>query len=234
MRAEQDGPVLQESIGRNIQVLRGRIEKACRKSKRDVSEVKVIAVTKNCASTVIRAAYDCGLRDFGENRIQESITKYVELADIRQKLTLHFMGHLQTNKARDAIQIVDIIHSIDTVRLASLLNEKANRPLPAFLQVNLAGEQTKYGFPRRELDRAVDTISALANIQILGLMTIAPLCSDAEVVRPLFADLRGLNMAYGFKELSMGMTDDFEVAVEEGATMIRIGRAIFGERSCEL
>jgi len=114
------------------------------------------------------------------------------------------------------------------------LNEKANRPLPAFLQVNLAGEQTKYGFSRGELDRAVDTISALANIQILGFMTIAPLCSDAEVVRPLFADLRSLNLSYGFKELSMGMTDDFEVAVEEGATMIRIGRAIFGERSCEL
>jgi len=234
MREEEDGPELKESIGHSIEVLRGRIESACRRSNRDVSEVKLIAVTKNLASPVIRATYDCGLRDFGENRIQESISKYVELADIRQRLTLHFMGHLQTNKARDALQSVDIIHSIDTVRLALLLNEKASRPMPAFLQVNLAGEQTKYGFPRGELDRAVDTISALGKIKILGLMTIAPLCSDAEEVRPLFADLRGLNLAYGFKELSMGMTDDFEVAVEEGATMIRIGRAIFGERSCEL
>jgi len=234
VREEQAVPVSKESIGHNIQVLRGRIENACCRSKRDAAEVKLIAVTKNLAPTVIRTTYDCGLRDFGENRIQESIAKYVELTDIRQELTLHFMGHLQTNKARDALQIVDIIHSIDTVRLASLLNEKASSPLPAFLQVNLAGEQTKYGFSRGELDRAVDTISALANIQILGLMTIAPICSDAEEVRPLFADLRRLNLAYGFKELSMGMTDDFEVAVEEGATMLRIGRAIFGERSCVL
>ena len=223
--------MLQHSIESNVEILRGRIEKACLRSNRDVSAVKLIAVTKNFDSHAVRAALDCGLRDFGENRVQEASGKYGELADVRSKITLHYIGHLQSNKVRDALQIVDIIHSIDTVHLAELMSEKAGRPIPVFLQVNLAGEQTKYGFSREELDRAVGSISALPNIVILGLMTIAPLTGEAEEVRPLFAALRGLNSAYGFKELSMGMTDDFEVAVEEGATMIRIGRAIFGARS---
>jgi len=188
-------------------------------------------VAKNFGAGVVRAAFDCGLRDFGENRMQEAAGKYSELADVRGQLTLHFIGHLQGNKAGDALQTVDIIHSIDTMRIAGLLSAKAGRPLPVFLQVNLAGEQTKYGFSRDELDRSVESVSALANIEILGLMTIAPFYADAEQARPLFAALRGLNSGYGFKQLSMGMTDDFEVAVEEGATMIRIGRAIFGQRS---
>ena len=221
----------QQSIGRNLETLRSRIEEACRRGRRDVAEVKLIAVAKNFDSRVVRAAIDCGMRDFGENRVQEAVGKYSELADVRGQLTLHYIGHLQGNKAGDALQVVDIIHSIDTMRIAVLLSGKAGRPVPVFLQVNLAGEQTKYGFSREELDRAVESISALPNIEILGLMTIAPYCSNAEQARPLFAALRGLNSGYGFKQLSMGMTDDFEVAVEEGATMIRIGRAIFGERS---
>jgi pyridoxal phosphate enzyme (YggS family) len=223
--------VLQHSIESNIEILRGRIERACRRSSRDVSEVKLIAVTKNFDSHVVRTALDCGLTDFGENRVQEALSKYGELADIRSKLGLHYIGHLQSNKIRDALQIVDIIHSIDTLRLAELVSEKAVSPVPVFLQVNLAGEHTKYGFSQVELDPAVESISALPNMVILGLMTIAPFSSNVEETRPLFAALKGLNSAYGFKELSMGMTDDFEVAVEEGATMIRIGRAIFGERS---
>ena len=222
---------MQHNIGHNIETLRGRIEKACRRGRRDVSEVRLIAVAKNFDSRVVRAAFDCGLRDFGENRVQEAAGKYGELADVRGQLTLHYIGHLQSNKAGDALQIVDIIHSVDSVRLAGLLNAKAGGQAPVFLQVNLAGEQTKYGFSREALDEAVESMAGLPHIRILGLMTIAPIYADAEQARPLFAALRGLNSAYGFKELSMGMTDDFEVAVEEGATMIRIGRAIFGERS---
>ncbi|MEI6186008.1 MAG: YggS family pyridoxal phosphate-dependent enzyme [Dehalococcoidia bacterium] len=222
---------MQHNIGHNIETLRGRIEKACLKSRRDVSEVKLIAVAKNFDACVVRAAFDCGLRDFGENRVQEAAGKYGELADVRGQLTLHYIGHLQSNKAGDALQIVDIIHSVDSVRLAGLLSAKAGGQVPVFLQVNLAGEQTKYGFSREALDEAVESMAGLPHIRILGLMTIAPVYADAEQARPLFAALRGLNSAYGFKELSMGMTDDFEVAVEEGATMIRIGRAIFGERS---
>jgi hypothetical protein len=223
--------VLEHSIEGNVEILRDRIEKACRRSSRDVSAVKLIAVTKNFDSHAVRTALDCGLRDFGENRVQEASSKYAELADVRSKLTLHYIGHLQSNKVRDALQTVDIIHSIDTVHLAELISEKAGRPVPVLLQVNLAGEHTKSGFSREELDAAVGSISALPNIVILGLMTIAPVSDNAEETRPLFTVLRGLNSSYGFKELSMGMTDDFEVAVEEGATMIRIGRAIFGARS---
>jgi len=222
---------LQESIEHNIGILRSRIEKACRKNNRAVSAVKLIAVAKNFDSPVVRAAVNCGLRDFGENRVQEAVAKYSELADIRQQITLHYIGHLQSNKVRDALQTVDIIHSIDTVHLAELVSEKAGRLVSVLLQVNLAGEQTKYGFSQEELGRAVDSISAFPNIKIAGLMTIAPVFKDPEEARPLFAAMRSLNSAYGFEELSMGMTDDFEVAVEEGATMIRIGRAIFGERS---
>ena len=222
---------MRESIGRNIEILRERIESACRRCNRDISEVKLIAVAKNFDSLAVRAAFDCGLSDFGENRVQEAISKYADLADIRKKLTLHYIGHLQSNKVRDALSIVDIIHSVDTVRLAALLSEKAGNRVPVLLEVNLAGEQTKYGFSRGELDRAVETISALPNIKMLGLMTVAPVISSAEDARPVFAALRSLNSGYGFEELSMGMTDDFEVAIEEGATMIRIGRAIFGARS---
>ena len=222
---------MRESIGRNIEILRDRIENACRKGNRDISEVKLIAVAKNFNSLAVREAFDCGLSDFGENRVQEAISKYADLADIRKKLTLHYIGHLQSNKVRDALSIVDIIHSVDTVRLAALLSEKAGNRVPVLLEVNLAGEQTKYGFSRGELDRAVETISALPNIKMLGLMTVAPVISSAEDARPVFAALRSLNSGYGFEELSMGMTDDFEVAIEEGATMIRIGRAIFGARS---
>ncbi|MFA5064422.1 MAG: YggS family pyridoxal phosphate-dependent enzyme [Dehalococcoidia bacterium] len=222
---------MQESIERRIGILRGRIEEACRKSRRDIGEIKLIAVTKNFPSETVRAAFNCGLNDFGENRVQEAVAKYNELEDIRRQIALHFIGHLQSNKVGDVLQAVDIIHSIDTLRLAEFINKKTDRPINVFLEVNLSGEQTKYGFSRGKLDQAVDSISALPHVNVLGLMTIAPVCSNAEETRPLFAEMKGLNSAYGFKELSMGMTDDFEVAVEEGATMIRIGRAIFGERS---
>ncbi len=222
---------MRESIVRNIEILRDKIESACRRGNRDISEVKLIAVAKNFDSLAVRAAFDCGLSDFGENRVQEAVSKYADLADIRKKLTLHYIGHLQSNKVRDALSVVDIIHSIDTVRLAALLSEKARNQVPVLLEVNLAGEQTKYGFSREELDRAVAAISALPNIKMLGLMTIAPVSSNAEDARLVFAALKSLNSGYGFEELSMGMTDDFEVAIEEGATMIRIGRAIFGARS---
>jgi len=228
---DQDGPALQESIGHNVEVLRDRIEKACRRGKRDTWEVKLIAVAKNFDSNVVRAALNSGLSDFGENRVQEAVAKYAELADVRQRIKLHFIGHLQSNKIKEALQIVDIIHSIDTIRLASLVNEKAGRRVPVLLEVNLTEEQTKYGFKRAELDRAVELVSAFPNIEIQGLMTVAPVFGDPEEARSVFAGLRDLNSIYGFKELSMGMTDDFEVAIEEGATMIRIGRAIFGARS---
>jgi len=188
-------------------------------------------VTKNFPSSTVLAGFNCGLKDFGENRVKEAIAKYAELEEIRKCITLHFIGHLQSNKVADILPVVDIIHSVDTLNLAELINRKATRTVNILIEVNLSGEQTKYGFTREEIESAVSSISALPNLNVLGLMTVAPLCSDPEEVRPLFAEMKRISSVYGFRELSMGMTDDFEVAVEEGATMIRIGRAIFGERS---
>ena len=222
---------MQKNIKSRIGILRSRIEEACRKSRRETAEIRLIAVTKNFPSTAVREAFNYGLIDFGENRVQEALAKYAELEDIRNRITLHFIGHLQSNKVSDVLAAVDIIHSIDTLRLAELINNRTSRMVNVLLEVNLSGEQTKYGFSKEELEGAVGSISVLPNINVLGLMTVAPVCSNAEEVRPLFAEMKRINSGYGFRELSMGMTDDFEVAVEEGATMIRIGRAIFGERS---
>ncbi len=219
------------SIAANVENMQRRLAAACEQGGRDISTVKVVAVTKNFPAVAVRMAFQCGLRHFGENKLQEAQAKYAELGDIRSELTLHFIGHLQTNKVKDAVRTVDIIQSVDSLRLANLLNENTVKKLPILIQVNIAEEETKYGFPVGDLDANVKAIAALPNLEVLGLMTIAPLADDPEEVRPVFRKLRKLNEHFGFKELSMGMTDDFEVAVEEGATMIRIGRAIFGERS---
>ncbi|MHB8086297.1 MAG: YggS family pyridoxal phosphate-dependent enzyme [Dehalococcoidia bacterium] len=215
----------------NVESVQQRLSSACEKAGREVSTVKVVAVTKNFPAEIVRMAFQSGLRHFGENRVQEALAKYAELGDIRSNLTLHFIGHLQTNKVRDVVKIVDIIQSVDSLRLANLLNGNATKKMPIMIQVNIAEENSKYGFSVDGLDANLKAIIELSNLEVLGLMTIAPAVDDPEKVRPVFRKLRDLNEHFGFKELSMGMTDDFEVAVEEGATMVRIGRAIFGERS---
>ena len=218
-------------IHENIAELRRRITRACERGGRDPSAVKIIAVTKNFAHQAIRDAMDCGLTDFGENRVQEAAAKLKQLADCRSAFKLHFIGHLQSNKVRDALEIVDIVHSVDTLRLASLINEGAVKKVPVLIQVNLAGEESKFGFSGETLDSAVRSISQLPNLEVLGLMAIAPQVADTQELRPLFARLKMLNQSYDFRELSMGMSDDFDLAIEEGSTMVRIGRAIFGQRS---
>ena len=220
-----------QSIDKNIEGLRRRMARACGRSGRDTSAVKIIAVTKNFPHQAIRDAISCGLTDFGENRVQEAAAKLKQLADCRPAFKLHFIGHLQSNKVRDALEVADLIHSVDTLRLAYLINEQAVEKVPVLIQVNLAGEESKFGFAGDELDSAINSICSLANLEPLGLMAIAPQVDDAQELRPLFARLNRLNQSYHFRELSMGMSDDFEVAVEEGSTMIRVGRAIFGERS---
>jgi hypothetical protein len=220
-----------QSIDKNIEDLRLRMARACGRSNRHPSAVKIIAVTKNFSHQVIRDALSCGLTDFGENRVQEAAAKLKQLADCRPAFTLHFIGHLQSNKAGDALEIADIIHSVDSLRLACLINERAAGKVPVLIQVNLAGEESKFGFAEDGLDSAVRSICRLPNLETLGLMAVAPQVADAQELRPLFARLRMLNQSYNFRELSMGMSDDFEVAIEEGSTMVRIGRAIFGERS---
>jgi len=218
-------------IDGNVAELRSRIARACERSSRDPASVKIIAVTKNLPPRAIRDAINCGLTDFAENRVQEAAAKLKQLADCRNSFKLHFIGHLQSNKARDALEIADIIHSVDTMRLAGLINDTAARKVPVLIQVNLAGEESKYGFAGDELDSALSLVCRLPNLEVLGLMTVAPQVGDAQDLRPMFASLSKLNQSYNFKELSMGMSDDFEVAIEEGSTMVRIGRAIFGERS---
>jgi len=220
-----------QHIINNLADVRRRIADACIRSGRRLSAVRLIAVAKNFPAPAVRAAIESGAADLGENRVQEALAKYPLLADLRAGFRLHFIGHLQSNKVKEALKLFDIIHSVDSVRLAEKLNAGAQSRLPVFMEVNLTGEQTKYGFKAEELDEAVKGIMALPNLEVLGLMTIAPLVSNSEEVRLVFRSLRQLNERFDFKELSMGMTDDFEVAVEEGATMLRIGRAIFGERS---
>lgn len=214
----------------NLRDVRARIARACQRSKREPDKVTLVAVTKGFDASVIKAAFDCGLRDFGENRVQEAMSKMKQLTDLRRSITWHMVGHLQSNKAKIAVQNFDIIHSIDSVRLAMIINQHTRNPLPILLQVNIAVEETKSGFTEEEVMNAVREIGKLPNLKIKGLMTIAPFVNDPEEVRPVFRRLRELRDSIGLEHLSMGMTDDFEVAVEEGSTILRIGRAIFGHR----
>jgi pyridoxal phosphate enzyme (YggS family) len=189
-----------------------------------------VAVTKGFEAPVIRTAFDLGIRNFGENRVQEAEGKIAGLSELRSAITWHMVGHLQSNKAKSAVDLFDIIHSVDSVRLAGILNRLAKKQLPILLEVNVSGESTKAGFSPDQVVSAVKDIKQLNNLNLVGLMTVAPMAVEPQKVRPVFRKLRELRDLLGLKHLSMGMTDDFEVAVEEGATMLRIGRAIFGER----
>lgn len=218
------------SIEQNIRELEGRIAGAAEKTGRSPGEITLIAVTKTVGVETIKEAFAAGIRHFGENRVQEGKVKIERLADLSPSPIWHMVGHLQSNKARTAAEIFAIIHSVDSLRLAELLNWHSAGKIPILLQVNISGEATKSGFSGEEIFSAAERIARLPHLEIKGLMTIAPVVSNPEEVRPVFHRLRLLRDALGLEHLSMGMTDDFEVAIEEGATMIRIGRAIFGER----
>jgi pyridoxal phosphate enzyme (YggS family) len=217
-------------IEHNVQELQQCIAGACERAGRSPDEVTLVAVTKAIEVPAIVAAFNAGIRNFGENRVQEAKPKIEQLANLRYDLTWHMVGHLQTNKAKTALDIFDIIHSVDSLRLAETLSRRSQKKLPVLIEVNVSAEATKGGFRLPEVDEAIRQIGRLPNIEIEGLMTIAPWVSDVEEVRPIFRQLRQLRDALGLRHLSMGMTDDFEVAIEEGATLVRIGRAIFGER----
>jgi len=218
------------TIEQNVRDIERRIAGACERAGRSTDEVTLVAVTKTIEVPAIEAAFNAGIRDFGENRVQEAKPKIEQLESLRAQLTWHMVGHLQTNKAKTAVDIFDIIHSVDSVRLAETLSRRSQKKMPVLIEVNVSAEATKTGFWLPEVDEAVRQIGRLPNIEIEGLMTIAPWVSETEKVRHVFRQLRQLRDALGFRHLSMGMTDDFEVAIEEGATLVRIGRAIFGER----
>ena len=218
------------SIAERVEDVRRRIASACDRSGRSPEEITLVAVTKGVALDAIRKAVEAGVHHVGENRVQEAEAKQPSLADINALVTWHMVGHLQTNKVKTALGLFDIIHSVDSLHLAEAVSRSATKPVPVFLEVNITGENTKFGLSADELIRDGATVALLPNLEVRGLMMVAPQAADAEHVRPHFRRLREAAERLDLRELSMGMSDDFEMAVEEGATHVRIGRAIFGER----
>jgi hypothetical protein len=225
-------------IGENIVRVRERMAAACARTGRRPEDVRLVAVSKTIPAERIRQAYEAGLRDFGENRVQEAEAKRPALANL--DITWHLVGHLQTNKARAARELFQYIQSVDSLRLAERLNRVAlpGQRLPVLLEVNLGNEPTKSGAREEEVLRLAEGVSLLPTLELRGLMVVPPFFDDPEGARPFFRRLRELaeliqsrNLpGVSMRELSMGMSHDFEVAIEEGATMVRIGTAIFGPR----
>jgi len=221
------------TVAERLQAVRLRIADACARAGRSPDEVTLVAVTKGFPPEAVREAAAAGVRHFGENRIQEAQAKLPALGDLSPKPTWHMVGHLQTNKVKTALNLFDIIQSVDSFHLAEAINRRAPQPdrVPVLLEVNVAAEPAKYGFSPDELPSQAEAIRRLPGLDVRGLMTVAPMTDDREQLRPIFRRLRQLAQSLQLPELSMGMTDDFETAVEEGASIVRVGRAIFGERN---
>jgi hypothetical protein len=225
-----------------IAAVQERIAAAARRAGRDPAEVTLVAVSKTHSPEEVAAAYAAGLRVFGENRVEEAAPKAEAVARLVAPAVLpawHLIGHLQSRKADEVLPWASMVHSVDSVKLAQRLSRLVTaEKLPILLEVNVSGEASKYGFRPEELPAAVEAIASLPGLALQGLMTMAPIAADPEDVRPVFAALRALRdkltrsyPTLDWRHLSMGMTDDFEVAIEEGATLVRVGRAIFGERA---
>ena len=220
----------------NAKAVRQRIEAACARAGREPGSVTLIAVTKSQPPEVVCAAAGFGLKLFGENKVQEAKAK-IPLCPGR--LRWHMVGHLQSNKCRDAVGLFEMVQSVDSLHLAEELNRRADqaaKTLPVLLEVNAVGEASKFGYRPDHLLADLPRINALPRLEIHGLMTVPPWTLDPEKVRPVFREMRDLRqrceqlLGAPLAHLSMGMTGDFEVAIEEGATMVRIGTALFGER----
>jgi hypothetical protein len=224
-------------ITENIKLVREQIERKCLEIGRNPKEIRLIAVSKNFSTDDINSAFENGIEDFGENKAQELISKFDVLGN---KVTWHFIGHLQKNKAKFVVRAAEYIHSVDSLSLANEINKRAgqvNKIQKILFQVKTSEEETKSGIEtEEELISIVEGSGKLKNVEPIGLMTIAPLTDSEQEIRKSFKYLRKLKDEFnrsGFKnikELSMGMTSDFEIAIEEGATMLRIGSAIFGQR----
>src|SRR5215475_469439 len=205
-----------------------RIRQAAAQSGRDPASIKLIAVTKKVPPDNICEAVNCGIRDIGENRLQEALPKIEALSEL--PLTWHFIGHLQSNKAKKAVEHFQWIQSVDRPELAERLNQVALKPLPVLIEVKLHEEPNKSGVDEADLPSLVEQFNGHKQLQLRGLMAIPPFFENVEKVRPYFRKLGNLAKRFSLPELSMGMSHDFEVAIEEGATMVRIGSALFGER----
>ena len=224
------------NLAQNLDKIQQRIRGACERAGRDPDSVTLLAVTKSQPPEAVRAAADCGQILFGENKVQEAKAK-IPLCPGR--LRWHFIGHLQSNKCRDAVQLFEMIQSVDSLALAQEIAkraEQAAKMMPILLEVNVAGEASKFGYRPERLLAELREINALPRIEIHGLMAVPPWTDEAEKVRPYFRRLRELKLECEqileapLPHLSMGMSGDFEAAIEEGATMIRIGTALFGPR----
>ncbi len=222
----------------NLQEVEERIQEACRRAGRDRSEVTLVAVSKTKPVAILQEAYDLGVRVFGENKVQEIREKYEALP---KNIEWHMIGHLQTNKVKYIVDKVRLIHSVDSLRLAEVIEkeaEKHNRVVDILLEVNVAEEESKFGLKMPEVIPMAEKVVQLPHIRLRGLMTIAPFVENPEKNRAIFANLHDLYVDIKEKNidngtvsiLSMGMTNDYEVAVEEGATMVRVGTGIFGAR----
>jgi pyridoxal phosphate enzyme (YggS family) len=227
-------------IAERVAAVRERIARAAERASRPAGDVTLVAISKTQPAEAVRAAFSAGVRDFGENRVQEAEPKIAATAELAAAgLRWHLVGHLQSNKARRAAALFGLVQSVDSVELGERLARsgvEAGRPVRALVQVDLSGEETKFGLPEGELLRALESLRGKDGLRIEGLMVLPPLLDDPEEVRPFFRRLRALAeraAAAGLlegHELSMGMSHDFEAAVEEGATIVRVGTAIFGER----
>ncbi len=222
----------------NLQEVEERIRAACQRAGRDRSEVTLVAVSKTKPVETLQEAYDQGVRVFGENKVQEIREKYEALP---KDIEWHMIGHLQTNKVKYIVDKVRLIHSVDSLRLAEVIEkeaEKQNRIMDILLEVNVAEEESKFGLKTEEVLPLAEKIAELSHIRLRGLMTIAPFVENPEKNRTIFANLHKLYVDIKEKNidngtvsiLSMGMTNDYEVAIEEGATMVRVGTGIFGAR----
>jgi pyridoxal phosphate enzyme (YggS family) len=224
-----------------------RVETAARRSSRDIDAIRIVGVTKTHPYDVVLAAHEAGLRLIGENRVEEALPKKAASEDLAD-LEWHMIGHIQSRKSKSVVEIFDAVHSVDRTKIADRLNRDAGSAglrLPVLLECNVSGEASKWGWQLTETEswpEIVDEftrIQKLENLEVRGLMTMAPMVADPERVRPIFEKLRLLRdylqkaVPGDWAELSMGMTEDYTVAVEEGATLLRIGRAIFGPRGTE-
>jgi hypothetical protein len=222
------------TIAENLRTVRSRIEQAAKRSGRNPGDIKLVAATKDVPAGLIKEAINAGLTDIGENRVQEAKQKFDALMD--QPVTWHMIGHLQTNKVKAALEIFSVIQSVDSERLADEISQRAQKCVEIFIEVNTSGEESKFGIAPEKAARLAEHISGLKNLKLTGLMTVGPLAGDEKAVRTsfrllksLFVQIKGLNLSGGeLKYLSMGMSQDFETAIEEGSNLVRIGRAIFG------
>lgn len=222
------------SIQENLKAIRNRIETAARSVGKSPQDVKLVAVIKNVPIDLIVQAIEAGVIEIGENRVQEAVERDKLLREKFPQLTIHMIGHLQTNKVRQSLDSFDIIQSVDSERLAAEIDRRAVKPVPILIEVNTSGEASKNGIEPDKAIELVATVSKFKKIKVQGLMTIGPLTDDQEKTRSAFRRLKGLGdevrgMVDGveMKYLSMGMTDDFEIAIEEGSNLVRIGRGIF-------